>query len=83
MIVILVFSLKLICFSQIIQKEKLISFHFVQRIENLIMIKNDYMKKMKPKHFIKTKKLICDWTDEKKKTKKKLLKYLTLKMEKK
>ena len=27
---------------------------------------NDYMKKIKPKNYTKSKKLICDWTDEKK-----------------
>ena len=27
---------------------------------------NDYMKKIKPKNYTKSKKLICDWTDKKK-----------------
>ena len=27
---------------------------------------NDYMNKIKPKNYTKTRNLICDWTDEKK-----------------
>ena len=27
---------------------------------------NDYMNKIKPKNYTKSKKLICDWTDKKK-----------------
>ena len=27
---------------------------------------NNYMKKIKPKNYTKSKKLICDWTDKKK-----------------
>ena len=36
--------------------------------ENKIIDKekyNDYLKKIKPKNFIKSKKLLCDWTDKK------------------
>ena len=41
--------------------------------------KNDYMKNLKPKHFIKTKKLICDWTDKKKKKQKEIIKVFDIK----
>ena len=37
--------------------------------ENKIIDKdkyNDYLKKLKPKNYTKSEKLICDWTDEKK-----------------
>ena len=47
-------------------KEKTKNFQFYS--ENKIIPEdqyNDYMKKLKPKNYRKTKKLICDWTDEK------------------
>ena len=43
--------------------------HFPFCTENKIIPKekyNDYLNKMKPKNYTKSKKLICDWTDEKK-----------------
>ena len=49
-------------------KEKTKTFPFCP--ENKIIHKdkyndNDYMKEMKPKNYVKSKKLICDWTDKK------------------
>ena len=47
-------------------KEKTKNFPFCP--ENKIIDKekyNDYMNKIKPKNYTKSKKLICDWTDEK------------------
>ena len=49
-------------------KEKTKNFPFCP--ENKIIHKdkyndNEYMKKTKPKNYVKSKKLICDWTDEK------------------
>ena len=48
-------------------KQKTKKFPFAP--ENKIIDKdkyNDYMKKLKPKNYTKTKKLLCDWSDKKK-----------------
>ena len=48
-------------------KEKTTSFPFCPENKKIDPDKyNDYMKKIKPKNYTKSKKLICDWTDEKK-----------------
>ena len=48
-------------------KEKTKNFPFCTENKKINPNKyNDYMNKIKPKNYIKTKKLICDWTDKKK-----------------
>ena len=47
-------------------KEKTKNFAFCPENKVIHIDKyNDYMKKIKPKNYIKAKKLICDWTDKK------------------
>ena len=48
-------------------KEKTKNFPFCPENKKIDPDKyNDYMKKIKPKNYTKSKKLICDWTDKKK-----------------
>ena len=48
-------------------KEKTKNFPFCPKNKKIDPDKyNDYMKKIKPKNYTKSKKLICDWTDKKK-----------------
>ena len=48
-------------------KEKTKNFPFCPENKKIYPDKyNDYMKKIKPKNYTKSKKLICDWTDKKK-----------------
>ena len=48
-------------------KEKTKNFPFFSENKKIDPDKyNDYMKKIKPKRYTKSKKLICDWTDKKK-----------------
>ena len=48
-------------------KEKTKNFPFCPENKKINPDKNiDYMEKIKPKNYTKSKKLICDWTDEKK-----------------
>ena len=48
-------------------KEKTKYFPFCPEIKKIDPNKyNEYMKKIKPENYTKSKKLICDWTDEKK-----------------
>ena len=47
-------------------KEKTKSFPFAPEIKIISDDKyNDYMKQIEPKNFIKSKNLLCDWTDKK------------------
>ena len=47
-------------------KEKTKNFPFCPENKNIPEEKyNDYMNKIKPKNYTKSKKLICDWTDNK------------------
>ena len=48
-------------------KEKTKNFPFCQENKKIYPNKNiDYITKIKPKYYTKSKKVICDWTDKKK-----------------
>ena len=47
-------------------KEKTKNFPFCPEKRNIHKAKNNqYMKRIKPKNYTKTKNIICDWTDKK------------------